>query len=65
MTARIDLSCDDLSRLIDGLEGTSHLDSTDEEQKHTDELLARLTLIFEEEMNHKQAIQQIADVVFS
>ena len=38
------LSPNDLSRLIDGLEGTSHLDETPEEQKHTDELLSRLQL---------------------
>ena len=36
------LSSDDLSRLIDGLEGTSHLDTTPEEQEHTDQLLRRL-----------------------
>jgi len=65
MTARVDLSCDDLSRLIDGLEGTSQHDNTEKEQQHTDELLARLVLIFEEEMEHQVAIKQIADVVFS
>ena len=41
------LSSDDLSRLIDGLEGTSHLDTTPEEQRHTDELLRRLTHAFD------------------
>lgn len=65
MTARVDLSLDDLSRLIDGLEGTTQLDSTEKEQQHTDELLGRLVLIFEEEMEHKAAINRIADVVFS
>ena len=65
MTTRVDLSCDDLSRLIDGLKCTSHLDNTEEKQQHADELLARLTLIFEEEMEHQAAINQITDVVFS
>ena len=41
------LSSDDLSRLIDGLEGTSHLDKTPEEQEHTDELLRRLVAAFD------------------
>ena len=41
------LSPDDLSRLIDGLEGTSHLDTTPEEQKHTEELLRRLVGAFD------------------
>ena len=43
------LSRDDLSRLIDALEGTSHLDTTTEEQDHTEGLIKRLTLAF---INH-------------
>ena len=41
------LSSDDLSRLIDGLEGTSHLDTTPEEQEHADQLLRRLVTAFD------------------
>jgi len=43
----VKLSPDDLSRLIDGLEGTSHLDTTPEEQEHTDQLLRRLVTAFD------------------
>lgn len=41
------LSSDDLSRLIDGLEGTSQLDTTPAEQEHTDQLLQRLVAAFQ------------------
>ena len=41
------LTPDDLARLIDGLEGTSHLDTTPEEQKHAEELLRRLVTAFD------------------
>ena len=41
------LSSDDLSRLIDALEGTSHLDTTEAEQQHTDDLLKRLVNAFD------------------
>lgn len=41
------LSPDDLARLIDGLEETSHLDTTPEEQEHTAELLRRLVTAFD------------------
>lgn len=41
------LSSDDLSRLIDALEGTSHLDTTEAEQQHTADLLRRLLAAFD------------------
>ena len=41
------LSSDDLSRLIDGLEGTSELDTTPAEQQHTEELIQRLLVAFQ------------------
>ena len=40
------LSPDDLSRLIDALEGTAHLDESEEERDHTDGLIKRLTTEF-------------------
>jgi len=50
--ARIEtkLSANDLSRLIDGLEGTSHLDSEEIDQAHTDQLLSRLINLFDQVM---------------
>ena len=44
------LSPDDLSRLIDGLEGTSHLDVDPIDQDRTDQLLCRLVNLFDQAM---------------
>jgi hypothetical protein len=69
------LSADDLSRLIDGLEGTSHLDVEPIDQDRTDQLLCRLVNLFDqvmaeemqkaEEDEFHHTIQEIADLVFS
>ena len=44
------LSPVDLSRLIDGLEGTSHLDVDPIDQDRTDQLLCRLVNLFDQAM---------------
>jgi len=44
------LSADDLSRLIDGLEGTSHLDEEPIDKDRTDHLLSRLVNLFDQVM---------------
>ena len=44
------LSADELSRLIDGLEGTSHLDTEAIDQSFTDGLLKRLVCLFDQAM---------------
>ena len=62
---RLNLSADDLSRLIDGLEGTSHLDSTEREQEHSDKLLARLVTAFEEEQESQATTEAIAQMLFA
>ena len=69
------LSADDLSRLIDGLEGTSHLNEEPIDQDRTDQLLCRLVNLFDqvmaEELQPEEAsefnhtVQEIADLVFS
>ena len=69
------LSPDDLSRLIDGLEGTSHLDKEPIDKDRTDQLLCRLVNLFEQVMaeelqpfeadEHHHTVQEIADLVFS
>ena len=46
-TTNLRLSADDLARLIDGLEGTTHQDTTEAEQDHTDDLLRRLVEAFQ------------------
>ena len=68
------LSADDLSRLIDGLEGTAHLDEEPIDQDRTDQLLSRLVCLFDQVMKQElqpvessddTAIQEIADLLFS
>ena len=44
------LSADDLSRLIDGLEGTAHLDVEPIDRDRTDQLLCRLINLFDQVM---------------
>jgi hypothetical protein len=44
------LSADDLSRLIDGLEGTRDLDVEPIDQDRTDQLLCRLVNLFDQVM---------------
>jgi len=68
------LSADDLSRLIDGLEGTSHLDVDPIDQDRTDQLICRLVNLFDQAMakelqpveadEHHHTIQEIANLVF-
>ena len=68
------LSADDISRLIDGLEGTAHLDEEPIDQDRTDHLLSRLVCLFDQVMKQElqpvessddTAIQEIADLLFS
>ena len=68
------LSADDISRLIDGLEGTAHLDEEPIDQDRTDQLLSRLVCLFDQVMKQElqpvessddTAIQEIADLLFS
>lgn len=63
------LSADDLSRLIDGLEGTSNLDIDPIDQDSTDQLLCRLVNLFDqimvEELEFHDTVQEITDLVFS
>ncbi len=63
------LSADDLSRLIDGLEGTVHLDIDPIDQDRADQLLCRLVNLFDqimaEELEFHDTVQQITDLVFS
>lgn len=42
-TITVRLGLDDMSCVIDALEGTAHLDTTDDEQDHRRRLLLRLT----------------------
>lgn len=44
------LTADELSRLIDGLEGTAHLDTDQIDQDYTDGLLKRLVCLFDQVM---------------
>ncbi len=66
------LSADDLNRLIDGLEGTSHLDVEPIDQDRTDQLLCRLVNLFDQVMAEKlqpyetdDTVREIADLLFS
>jgi len=69
------LSADDLSRLIDGLQETPHLDQDEPDQAHTAQLLQRLLNLFDQVMkeelqpyesaDHGHTIEEIADLVFS
>ena len=52
------LSLDDLSRLIDAVEGTAHLDTTTEEQQHTDQLLHRLVTAFQNHPTRQTSLFQ-------
>ena len=67
------LSADDLSRLIDGLEGTAHLDEDEMDQAHTEQLMARLLCLFDQAMKQERqpeetgfsaTVREIADLVF-
>ena len=44
-----ELSADDLSRLIEGLDGTAS-DTTPEEREHTEQLMERLVCLFDQVM---------------
>ncbi len=69
------LSADDLSRLIDGLEGTTHLDEEPIDKDRTDQLLCRLVDLFDDAMaeelqpveadEFQHTVQEITDLVFS
>ena len=69
------LSADDLSRLIDGLEGTSHLDEEPIDQDRTNQLLCRLVNLFDQVMAEElqpeevsefdHTVQEITNLVFS
>ncbi len=48
--ARITLSAEDLSRLIDGLEGTTHQDIGPIDQNRTDRLISRLVNLYDRAM---------------
>ena len=58
MGQRLNLSLDDISRLIDGLEGTADLDTTTEEQQHTDQLLRRLVTAFQNHPTRQTSLFQ-------
>ena len=69
------LSADDLSRLIDGLEGTSDLDVEPIDQDRTDQLLCRLINLFDQVMAEElqpletsefhHTVEELADLVFN
>lgn len=68
------LSADDLSRLIDGLQETPHLDQDEPDQAHTAYLLQRLLCLFDQVMKEElqpyespdgaRTVDEIADLVF-
>ena len=68
------LSADDLSRLIDGLQETPHIDQDEPDQAHTAQLLQRLLCLFDQVMKEElqpyenagdgHTLEEIADLVF-
>ena len=55
------LSADDLSRLIDGLQETPHLDHDEMDQAHTAHLLQRLLCLFDQVMKEELQPYESAD----
>ena len=47
MGQSMNLSPNDISRLIDAMEASTHLDTTETEQQHADDLIRRLVHAFD------------------